>query len=57
MDKSLPREQKIKSLPFAVVVLRSKSNRFEDTHTLMREVLRPLPQFRPGRVYVLKRPD
>jgi hypothetical protein len=32
MDKNLPHEQKVKDLLFAVVVLRAKSNRFEDTH-------------------------
>ena len=31
MDKSLPQQQPLKDLPFAVVVLRAKSNRFEDT--------------------------
>jgi predicted nuclease of predicted toxin-antitoxin system len=53
MDKSLPREQKISDLPFAVVVLRARSNRFEDTHPLMREVLRRLVEFRPGKLYIV----
>jgi predicted nuclease of predicted toxin-antitoxin system len=56
VDKKLPHEQKTKELPFAVVVLRAKSNRFEDTHPLIPEVLRRLPQFRPGHVYVVTQP-
>ena len=53
MDKKLPRQQKIKGLPFAVVVLRAKSNRFEDTQPLMPEVFQRLAEFQPGHVYVL----
>lgn len=40
MDKNLPHQQQLKNLPFAVIILRAKSNRFEDTHPLMSEVLR-----------------
>jgi predicted nuclease of predicted toxin-antitoxin system len=57
MDKSLPHQQQLKGLPFAVVVLRAKSNRFEDTHPLMPEFLRRLPEFQPGQLYVLSSPD
>jgi hypothetical protein len=53
MDKKLPRQQKIKGLPFAVVVLRAKSNRFEDTQPLMPEVFKRLAEFQPGHVYIL----
>ena len=53
MDKKLPRQQKIKGLPFAVVVLRAKSNRFEDTQPLMPEVVQRLAEFQPGHVYIL----
>jgi predicted nuclease of predicted toxin-antitoxin system len=53
MDKNLPHEQSLKELPFAVVVLRAKSNRFEDTHPLMEVLSRRLPEFLPGQVYVL----
>jgi predicted nuclease of predicted toxin-antitoxin system len=55
MDKSLPNQQRLKGLPFAVVVLRAKSNRFEDTQPLMREVERRLAEFRPGGVYTVPR--
>ena len=57
MDKNLPLQHQVKELPFAVVVLRAKSNRFEDTHPLMPELLRRLPQFQPGNVYVLSPPN
>jgi predicted nuclease of predicted toxin-antitoxin system len=57
MDKNLPRQQRLNDLPFAVVVLRAKSNRFEDTHPLMPEVFRQLAEFQPGHVYVLTQPE
>lgn len=57
MDKSLPHQQSFMNLPFAIVVLRAKTNRFEDTHPLMPEVLRRLPDFKPGQVYVVSSPD
>jgi hypothetical protein len=57
MDKNMPRQQKLKDLSFAVVILRAKSNRFEDTHPLMPEVFRRLAEFNPGRVYVLPQRD
>lgn len=57
MDKSLPHQQKLKDLPFAVLVLRAKSNRFEETHPLMPEVFRRLGEFKAGQVYVLTRPN
>ena len=57
MDKNLPQQQKFKDLPFAIVVLRAKSNRFEDTHPLMPEVFRRLDEFRPGHVYIIAAPE
>jgi predicted nuclease of predicted toxin-antitoxin system len=56
VDKNLPREQKIEGLPFAVVVLRAKSNRFPDVIPFAPEILRRLPEFQPGHVYVLSNP-
>ena len=53
MDKSLPHQQQVKNLPFAIVVLRAKSNRFGDTHPLMPELLRRLLEFQRGQVYLL----
>ena len=57
MDKSLPHQQSLKDLPFAIVVLRARSNRFEDTHPLMPELLRRMAEFQPGHVFVLPQPD
>jgi predicted nuclease of predicted toxin-antitoxin system len=57
MDKNLPHQQKLEDLLFAVVILRTKSNRFDDTHPLMPEVFRRVAEFRPGQVYVLPQPD
>lgn len=56
MDKSLPHQQQLQDLPFAVVVLRARSNRFEDTHPLMPEILRRHAEFQSGHVYVLTQP-
>lgn len=53
MDKSLPHQQRLKKLPFAVVVLRAASNSFADISPLMPEVLRRLSEFQPGHVYVV----
>ena len=53
MDKSLPHQQRIGDLPFAVVILRAKSNRFEDTHPLMPEVVARLAEFQQGHMYVV----
>ena len=57
MDKNLPRQQQFKDLSFAVVVLRARSNRFEDAHPLMPEVFRRLAEFQPGHVYFVTQPD
>ncbi|MBL9190631.1 MAG: hypothetical protein JNK23_24350 [Opitutaceae bacterium] len=53
MDKRLPVENEATNLPFAIVVLRAKSNRIGDIFPFAPEVLRRLPEFQPGRVYVL----
>jgi predicted nuclease of predicted toxin-antitoxin system len=56
VDKNLPHQQKIEDLPFAVVVLRSKSKRLADVVPFAPELLRRLPEFQPGQVYVLSVP-
>jgi predicted nuclease of predicted toxin-antitoxin system len=56
VDKNLPLQQKIKDLPFVVVVLRAKSNRLEDVVPFAPELLRRLSEFQPGKVYVLSNP-
>ncbi len=57
VDKSLPHQQKIKDLPFALVVLRAKSNRLIHVSPFAPEILRRLPEFQPGRVYILSGHD
>ena len=56
VDKNLPQQQKIEELPFAVVVLRAKSNRLADVIPFASELIRRLPEFQPGYVYVLTNP-
>ena len=53
VDKNLPRQQRISGLPFAVVVLRTKSNNISDVRPFAPEILRRLAEFQPGRAYVL----
>lgn len=53
MYKSLPHQQVLTRLPFAIVILRAKTNSFQDTHPLMPEVVRRLGEFKPGHVYVI----
>ncbi len=53
MDKSLPHQQRFENLPFAVVILRAGSNRFEDTRPLMPTVRRRLSEFVPGQVFII----
>src|SRR4051812_37058466 len=52
MDKNLPLQQEIANLPFAIIILRAKSNRFEDTQPLMSEVIQLLPKARHGQATV-----
>jgi predicted nuclease of predicted toxin-antitoxin system len=53
VDKNLPRQQKISGLPFAVVILRAKSNNLADVRLFAPEILRRLAEFKPGHAYVL----
>src|ERR1035441_2532025 len=53
VDKNLPRQQKISGLPFAVVVLRARSNNIADARPFAPEILRRLAGFQPGHAYVL----
>ena len=53
MDKRLPDQNKIKGLPFAVVVLRAKSNRLIHVKPFAPKILERADEFKPGHVYVL----
>jgi predicted nuclease of predicted toxin-antitoxin system len=48
VDKNLPKQQSLRMSPFAVIVLRAKSNRFQDLRPLVLELLRRLPKARAG---------
>jgi len=48
IDKNLPRQQNVQVLPFAIFLLRAKSNRMEDVRLLIPELMRRLPEARPG---------
>ena len=53
MDKNLPLQQEIANLSFAIIILRAKSNRFEDTQPQISEVIRLLPKARLGQATVV----
>jgi hypothetical protein len=48
VDKNLPKQQDVRSLSFAIFILRPKSNRFEDVQPLMSELVSCLPKATPG---------
>ncbi len=53
MDKSLPHQQQLSTLPFSIVVLRARSNRYEHTRTLMPELIRCLTELKSGCVHTI----
>ena len=53
VDKSLPQQNQTKTLPFAIVILRASSNSISSIRPFAPELLRRLPEFQPGQVYVL----
>ena len=55
VDKSLPKQQSLSGRPFAVVVLRAKSNRLTDLIPLAPLLLKALPEIAPGEVRELTR--
>lgn len=57
VDKRLPQQNKVSSLPFAIVVLRAKSNRIIHIFPFAPEILRRLAEFQPGHAYVLTQPE
>ena len=57
VDKQLPQQNRAKAFPFAIVVLRAKSNRMIHLFPFAPEILRRLAGFRPGHVYILTQPD
>ena len=57
LDKSLPHQQQLQSLPFAVVIMRTISNDIVALRPLLPELLQRLPEFLPGHAYVLNAPE
>ncbi|MEI6070878.1 MAG: hypothetical protein WCS31_03735 [Verrucomicrobiae bacterium] len=57
VDKRLPQQNQTRTLSFAIVVLRAKSNRMVHVFPFAPEILRRLAGFQPGHVYVLTQPD
>ena len=55
VDKNLPAEQRVTSLPFAILVIRAKSNRIQDVRPLSRKTLEALATLKPGRIAVVAR--
>jgi hypothetical protein len=50
VDKSLPKQQRLSSRPFGVIVLRAKTNRLADLLPLVSSLLSALEMLRPGEV-------
>ena len=57
MDKNLPRQQQLESLPFAVVVLRAPSSNIADVRPILPEFLRRIAEFQPGHAYSVSAPE
>ena len=56
VDKNLRHQQDLRDIPFAVVVLRARSNNLTEVRRFAPELLRQLGQLRPGSVVVLQPP-
>jgi hypothetical protein len=53
VDKSLPKQQRLKDRPFAVIVLRAKTNRLADLFPLVPALLHTIEVLRPGQIHEL----
>ena len=53
VDRQLPEQNRVSALPFAIIVLRAKSNRVGHIFPFAPEILRRLAEFQPGHTYVL----
>ncbi len=50
VDRSVPYQQRLHDRPFAVLLLRAKSNRLADLRPLLPSLLRALDEVKPGEV-------
>ncbi|MEI6604854.1 MAG: hypothetical protein WCP35_06070 [Verrucomicrobiota bacterium] len=57
VDQRLPQQNKTAALPFAILVLRAKSNRLLHVLPFAPEILRRLAEFQPGQVHVMTPPE
>src|SRR5882724_10869303 len=48
VDGNLVHQQTVTGLPFAVIVLRARSNRLDDLHPLVPRILETLSNIKPG---------
>lgn len=53
MDANLPFQQKLHDKPFALIILRSPSNRYETIRDLVPEMLSILTAASPGKVFII----
>ena len=53
VDQNLAYQQNLKNLPFAIVVLRAKSNKIEDLRPLVPRLLTELKRAKPGMIIKL----
>ncbi len=53
VDKKLPSQNQSTTHPFAIVVLRAKSNRLDDVLKFAPEILQKISSFMPGHTYTL----
>jgi predicted nuclease of predicted toxin-antitoxin system len=54
VDKSIPDQQNLSSLPLAVLVLRARTNKYLDLKPLVTLALVALEQIKPGEVIVIR---
>src|SRR3977135_4321162 len=54
VDKSIPFQQRLKSRPFALIVLRAKTNRLADLLPLVPALRRALDEVKPGDTRTVK---
>jgi hypothetical protein len=57
MDKQLPQQNKMRELPFAIIVIRAKTNRLEHVRPFASLLLLRLDEFKAGSAYVLTLPE
>ena len=53
VDKNLPHQQRLSERPFAVVILRARTNRLSDLMPLLPALLAAMPLVHPGELRVI----